>query len=142
MPKHIDMIRRIQRGEAAPPPVATLIGFTLAEAEPGRAVVTGVLVAPRRPLAQVSQHIRDSFRHPAGGEANTHMVADARLTRRVDLASRKFRDKHPSLYPRTATYPHQITGVKKLVHPIQNVKIYDAHQLEAAPFRQPGQRWG
>ena len=46
MPKHIDMIRRIQRGEAPPPPVATLIGFTLAEAEPGRAVVT--LDADRR----------------------------------------------------------------------------------------------
>jgi len=40
MPKHIDMIRRIQRGEAPPPPVAALIGFTLAEVEPGRAVVT------------------------------------------------------------------------------------------------------
>lgn len=46
MPKHIDMIRRIQRGEAPPPPVAALIGFTLAEAEPGRAVVT--LDADRR----------------------------------------------------------------------------------------------
>ena len=46
MPKHIDMIRRIQRGEAPPPPVATLIGFILAEAEPGRAVVT--LDADRR----------------------------------------------------------------------------------------------
>ena len=46
MPKHIDMIRQIQRGEAPPPPVAALIGFTLAEAEPGRAVVT--LDADRR----------------------------------------------------------------------------------------------
>jgi uncharacterized protein (TIGR00369 family) len=46
MPKHIDMIRQIQRGEAPPPPVATLIGFTLAEVEPGRAVVT--LDADRR----------------------------------------------------------------------------------------------
>ncbi len=40
MPKHIDMIRQIQRGEAPPPPVARLIGFTLDEVEPGRAVVT------------------------------------------------------------------------------------------------------
>jgi uncharacterized protein (TIGR00369 family) len=46
MPKHIDMIRRIQRGEAPPPPVAQLIGFTLAEVEPGRAVIT--LDADRR----------------------------------------------------------------------------------------------
>src|SRR6202158_1827439 len=39
MPKHLDMIRQIQRGEAPPPPVASLIGFTLTEVEPGRAVV-------------------------------------------------------------------------------------------------------
>jgi uncharacterized protein (TIGR00369 family) len=46
MPKHVDMIRQIQRGEAPPPPVASLIGFTLIEVEPGRAVV--VLEADRR----------------------------------------------------------------------------------------------
>jgi uncharacterized protein (TIGR00369 family) len=40
MPKHIDMIRQMKRGEAPPPPVARLIGFTLDEVEPGRAVVT------------------------------------------------------------------------------------------------------
>lgn len=39
MPKAIDMIRKIQAGEAPPPPVATLIGFTLTEVAPGRAVV-------------------------------------------------------------------------------------------------------
>ena len=46
MPKHIDLLHRIQRGAAPPPPVATLIGFTLAEVEPGRAVVA--LEADRR----------------------------------------------------------------------------------------------
>jgi uncharacterized protein (TIGR00369 family) len=39
MPKAIDTIRKIQAGELPPPPVATLIGFTLTEVEPGRAVV-------------------------------------------------------------------------------------------------------
>jgi len=39
MPKAIDIIRKIQAGELPPPPVATLIGFTLTEVEPGRAVV-------------------------------------------------------------------------------------------------------
>jgi uncharacterized protein (TIGR00369 family) len=39
MPKAIDTIRKIQAGELSPPPVATLIGFTLTEVEPGRAVV-------------------------------------------------------------------------------------------------------
>jgi uncharacterized protein (TIGR00369 family) len=32
-------IQKIQRGEAPPPPVASLVGFSLREAEPGRAVV-------------------------------------------------------------------------------------------------------
>ena len=40
MPKPIDMIRQMKRGEAPPSPVARLIGFTLDEVEPGRAVVT------------------------------------------------------------------------------------------------------
>ena len=40
MPKPIDMIRKVQRGEVPPPPVASLIGFTLTEVEPGRAVIT------------------------------------------------------------------------------------------------------
>jgi uncharacterized protein (TIGR00369 family) len=39
MPKALDVIRMVQRGEAAPPPIADLIGFTLTEVEPGRAVI-------------------------------------------------------------------------------------------------------
>jgi len=35
----LDRLRMLQRGELPPPPVATLIGFTLASIEPGRAVV-------------------------------------------------------------------------------------------------------
>jgi uncharacterized protein (TIGR00369 family) len=35
----LDGIQKIQRGDAPPPPVASLIGFSLREAEPGRAVV-------------------------------------------------------------------------------------------------------
>ena len=35
----LDAIRQVARGEAPPPPVATLIGFRLAAVEPGRAVV-------------------------------------------------------------------------------------------------------
>jgi uncharacterized protein (TIGR00369 family) len=42
----LDAIQKIQRGEAAPPPVASLIGFTLREAEPGWAIVE--LEAERR----------------------------------------------------------------------------------------------
>jgi uncharacterized protein (TIGR00369 family) len=40
MAKALDVIRKVQRGEAAPPPVADLIGFTLSEVDPGRAVIT------------------------------------------------------------------------------------------------------
>jgi acyl-coenzyme A thioesterase PaaI-like protein len=39
MPTMLDAIRGMQRGEIPPPPVATLVGFTLREAEPGRAVM-------------------------------------------------------------------------------------------------------
>ncbi|MGH7314976.1 MAG: PaaI family thioesterase [Candidatus Rokuibacteriota bacterium] len=39
MPKALDFIRMVQRGEAPPPPIADLIGFTLTLVEPGRAVV-------------------------------------------------------------------------------------------------------
>jgi uncharacterized protein (TIGR00369 family) len=39
MPKALDHIRMVQRGEAPPPPIADLIGFTLTAIEPGRAVV-------------------------------------------------------------------------------------------------------
>jgi uncharacterized protein (TIGR00369 family) len=39
MPKMIDGIRRMLAGEVPPPPVAELIGFTVTEVEPGRAVV-------------------------------------------------------------------------------------------------------
>jgi acyl-coenzyme A thioesterase PaaI-like protein len=39
MPKPIDLIRMVQRGEVPPPPVAQLIGFTLTAVEPGRAVI-------------------------------------------------------------------------------------------------------
>ncbi|HZP35621.1 MAG TPA: PaaI family thioesterase [Methylomirabilota bacterium] len=46
MPRHFDMVRKIQRGELPPPPIATLIGFTLEEVEAGRAVVA--LKAERR----------------------------------------------------------------------------------------------
>src|SRR5258705_10730464 len=46
MRTHIDVLHEIQGGEAVPPPVATLIGFTLTEVEPGRAAVA--LEADRR----------------------------------------------------------------------------------------------
>jgi uncharacterized protein (TIGR00369 family) len=39
MPKMLDLIRLMQRGETPPPPVAALIGFALRAVEPGRTVV-------------------------------------------------------------------------------------------------------
>ena len=39
MPKALDFMRMVQRGEVAPAPIADLIGFTLTEVEPGRAVI-------------------------------------------------------------------------------------------------------
>jgi uncharacterized protein (TIGR00369 family) len=39
MPKPIDHIRAVLHGDAAPPPVARLIGFTIASVEPGNVAV-------------------------------------------------------------------------------------------------------
>jgi uncharacterized protein (TIGR00369 family) len=39
MPNMLDRIQMVVRGEAPPPPIAQLIGFTLTDAEPGRAVI-------------------------------------------------------------------------------------------------------
>jgi len=39
MAKMLDRIRMVHRGELPPPPIATLIGFTIASIEPGRVVM-------------------------------------------------------------------------------------------------------
>ena len=39
MPRMLDLIEKVRRGELPPPPVASLIGFVLTAVEPGRAVV-------------------------------------------------------------------------------------------------------
>jgi uncharacterized protein (TIGR00369 family) len=39
MPKMLDMIQMVRRGELPPPPVATLIGFAIGSIEPGRVVM-------------------------------------------------------------------------------------------------------
>ena len=38
MPRALDMLKKVQRGELPPPPVATLIGFTIGSIERGRVV--------------------------------------------------------------------------------------------------------
>ena len=54
MGKALDMLRKVQRGELPPPPVATLIGFTIGSVEPGR-VVMEMQAGPRHasPLGTV-----------------------------------------------------------------------------------------
>src|SRR5437867_4697768 len=37
--KMLDLIEKVARGDAPPPPVATLIGFSLTSIEPGRALI-------------------------------------------------------------------------------------------------------
>ena len=39
MPKMLDLFQRVLRGEMPPPPIASLIGFTLTSVEPGQAVI-------------------------------------------------------------------------------------------------------
>jgi uncharacterized protein (TIGR00369 family) len=38
-PRMLDLIRMVQKGELPPPPIATLIGFTIRSIEPGLAVM-------------------------------------------------------------------------------------------------------
>src|SRR5438034_11459623 len=38
-PRMLDLIRMVQKGELPPPPIATLIGFTIKSIEPGHAVM-------------------------------------------------------------------------------------------------------
>ena len=38
-PRMLDLIRMVQKGELPPPPIATLIGFTIRAIEPGHAVM-------------------------------------------------------------------------------------------------------
>ena len=38
-PRMLDLIRMVQKGELPPPPIATLIGFTIRSIEPGHAVM-------------------------------------------------------------------------------------------------------
>jgi uncharacterized protein (TIGR00369 family) len=40
MPKMLDALQAMLRGEVPPPPIAVLLGFTLTQADAGRAVVT------------------------------------------------------------------------------------------------------
>jgi len=39
MPTMLELMRKVMRGEAPPPPIATLIGFRITSVEPGRAVL-------------------------------------------------------------------------------------------------------
>src|SRR5260370_16720355 len=39
MARMLDVLGQLMRGEVPPPPIATLLGFSLASVEPGRAVV-------------------------------------------------------------------------------------------------------
>lgn len=39
MPKMLERMQQVVRGEAPPPPIASLLGFTLAGIEPGEAVI-------------------------------------------------------------------------------------------------------
>ena len=39
MPKMLDLLQKVLRGEMPPPPIATLIGFRLTSIDPGQAVI-------------------------------------------------------------------------------------------------------
>jgi len=82
----LEAIRRVQRGEAPPPPAATLIGFTLREVDPGRAVVE--LHADRRhanPMGTVHGGILCDVADAAMGIAYASTLEDGETFTTLEL---------------------------------------------------------
>src|SRR5260370_16636800 len=106
MPKHIDLLHQIQRGETVPPPVATLIGFTLTEVEPGRAVVP--LEADRRhanPMGTVHGGILCDIADAAMGIAYAATLHQGGTFTTLEL---KINSLHPvPPLPPASTRPHR-----------------------------------
>src|SRR5215470_10464884 len=86
MPKALDTIRAVQRGELPPPPVADLVGFTLTDAESGRAVIE--LKADRRhanPMGTVHGGILCDIADAAMGMAYAGTLAEGETFTALEL---------------------------------------------------------
>ncbi len=86
MPKMLDQLRKTLRGEAPPPPIATLIGFTLTAVEPGRAVVE-LEAAPRHanPMGTVHGGILCDIADAAMGMAYAASLDDGESFTTLEL---------------------------------------------------------
>ena len=97
-------------------------------------------VAPIGAGAHGSQRRRGVGRHGPRGEPDPHVVVDARLARRVDLARGELRDEDARFDPGAAPHTGEIARGQELVHGIQHVEVHDPDRRKTALFRQPGQR--
>ena len=82
MPKMLDLIRLVQRGELPPPPVAALIGFTVGSIEAGRVVMEMDAGPPHAsPMSTVHGGILRDLADAAMGMAYAHGDKDRLVAR-------------------------------------------------------------
>ena len=88
MARMLDVLGQLMRGEVPPPPIATLLGFSLASVEPGRAVVE--FEATERhanPMGTLHGGILADIADAAMGMAYAAQLDEARRSRRSSSRS-------------------------------------------------------
>lgn len=89
---HLELVQRVLRGELSGPPIAQLIGFTLAQVELGRAVTE--LVAERRhanPMGSLHGGIICDVADAAMGIAMSTTLEDDESFTTIDLTAKYFK---------------------------------------------------
>ena len=89
--------------------------------------------------AQFAENGLGGRRDGAAGKADAHVIVNARLTRRVDLAVGELGNKDARLDAGAAAYAGSIAGIEKLLHRVKHVEVHNAQQLDAALAGQPCQ---
>jgi uncharacterized protein (TIGR00369 family) len=89
---HLEMVRKLQRGEVPPPPIATLIGFRPVEAELGR-VLMEMQAEPRHanPMGTLHGGVICDFGDAAIGMALSTTLEDDESFTTLDLTAKYFK---------------------------------------------------
>ena len=122
MTKALDLVRKVQRGEAPPPPIATLIGFTLAEVDPGRAVIT-LDAGPRHlnPMGTMHGGVLCDIADAAMGMAYAASLDDGESFTTLELKINYFKP----------VFTGTLRAVAKLVRPGKTVGYVECDVLDA-----------
>jgi uncharacterized protein (TIGR00369 family) len=89
---HLEFARKLQRGEAPPPPIATLIGFRPVEVELGRALME-MQAEPRHanPMGTLHGGVICDFADAAMGIALSTTLEDDETFTTLDLTAKYFK---------------------------------------------------